>query len=77
MMWAHNLLAAMISMDMNLAGGKLKTTFTDNTTTCNNNVKTTTNTIERKKEQMCTGPVTNQKGFVLYPDYKEKDIITN
>jgi len=61
MMWAHNLLAAMISMDMNLAGGKSKTTVTDNTTTFNNNVKTTANTIERKKNKCAQVPLQIKK----------------
>jgi len=67
------MLAVVINTDMKLAGSESKMTVTDSTITCNNNVKTTTNTIERKKEQRCTGPITNQNGFVLYPDCKEKD----
>jgi len=38
-----------INMDVKLDGGKSKMTATNNTTTCNNNVKTTANTVERNK----------------------------
>jgi len=55
-----------INTDVKLASSGLITTVTDNTTTCNNNIKATTNTIERKKETK-----------VHRPDYKEKDTITN
>jgi len=44
-----------------LAGGESKMTVTDNTTTCDNNVKITTNTIERKKEQRYAGPITKRR----------------